>query len=80
LSFAVESEESSGRILHVKLLRPRPDNWMLEDSASLTPAAVAQFIRRALDTGWEPSQPGTPFELAEGAGERQSLSLVLKNG
>jgi len=65
MTFAAESVENPGRTLHVELVRPRPDNWMLEASAPITPTEVAGFIRKALDSGWKPSEPGSPFELAE---------------
>jgi hypothetical protein len=65
LSFAVEADANPGRVLHVSLARPRPDNWLAEASHPLTPGDVAEFIQRALDSGWDPSEPGPPFEIAD---------------
>jgi hypothetical protein len=68
LSFAVQADENPGRVLYVRLARPRPDNWLGKGSQALTPREVAQFIRRALDAGWDPSEPGSPFELTDSTG------------
>jgi hypothetical protein len=67
MTFAVEAAEASGRILHVTLARPRPDNWMLEGSTPVTPGEVATFVRVALQSGWNPTEPGSPFEVTESA-------------
>jgi hypothetical protein len=69
LTFAVEAAEHKGRLLHVELARPRPDNWhswySKTDVVPVTPSEVAKFIRQALRAGWNPVEPGSPFEITE---------------
>jgi hypothetical protein len=61
--FAVEAAERPGRVLHVALGRPRPDNWLLQGTSPVTPSEVERCIRRALQSGWIPAEPGAPFEM-----------------
>ncbi|WP_307874077.1 MULTISPECIES: hypothetical protein [unclassified Frankia] len=64
LSFAVERADPPGRsTLVVRLATPRPDNWIKAPAPSVQPAAVAAAIRQALERGWQPSRPGSPFVL-----------------
>lgn len=65
MAFAVEAAERPGRALHVKLALPRPDNWLEQTTSPVTPSDVEKFIRRALAAGWNPQEPGPPFEIAE---------------
>ncbi|ADP84369.1 hypothetical protein FraEuI1c_6385 [Pseudofrankia inefficax] len=64
LSFAVERANPPGRTaLVVRLATPRLDNWLMAPAAPLLPSAVASAIRQALEHGWRPSAPGSPFVL-----------------
>ena len=63
LTFAVVTDEAPGSTLVVTLDVARPDNWMHEPSASITPATVEGAIRQALLHGWRPEQTGSAFPL-----------------
>jgi len=63
MTFAVEHSGSAASTLIVTTTVPRPDNWLLKPSASVTPARVADAVRQALRSGWSPAQPGSPFML-----------------
>ena len=63
LTFAVVDEASPGSTLVVTLDVARPDNWLGEPSASVTPATVERAIRKALSNGWRPGQNGGTFPL-----------------
>jgi hypothetical protein len=65
MAFAVEAAEGPGRVLHVALDRPRPDNWLLQGTSPVTPSEVERGIRHALQSGWIPTEPGPPFEMLE---------------
>jgi hypothetical protein len=74
MTFAVEAAEASGCILYVTLARPRPDNWMLEGSTPVTPGEVAKIVSAALKSGWNPTEPGSRFEVAESAAASKASS------
>lgn len=64
LSFAVERADPPGcATLIVRLASPHPDNWMNAPASPVLPSAVASAIRQALDRGWQPDHPGSPFML-----------------
>lgn len=67
LTVGVEAEPG-GVVLVLVFGAARPDNWVGEPASIATPAAVEDGIRRALDAGWIPDQPGAPtfFEMATG--------------
>jgi hypothetical protein len=76
MTFAVEAADHEGRVLHVELARRRPDNWLSwyakEGIVPVTPSEVAAFIRQALDSGWNPAEPGPPFEITERVDEAKN--------
>ncbi|MFG1838163.1 hypothetical protein ACGFH8_06965 [Micromonospora sp. NPDC049175] len=73
LSFAVERTDPPGcATLIVELASPRPDNWVNATAAPVLPSAVASAIRQALERGWQPDHPGSPFMLNLGDGEQRS--------
>lgn len=63
LTFAVERAEEPGGVLVVSLPCARPDNWSGERTIAVRPVLVAGCVRRALDQGWDPGQPGPGFSL-----------------
>lgn len=61
-SVAVErSDPPSLCVLRLKTNFPRPDNWLCEPGASVTPKMIAASIRDALAHGWQPAQAGSAF-------------------
>ena len=36
---------------------PRPDNWMLEQAKTVTPALVRRIIKAGTEAGWDPEGP-----------------------
>ncbi|MGI5486046.1 hypothetical protein [Microtetraspora malaysiensis] len=63
LTVAVERSEEPGRVLVVSLPCARPDNSLGERTIAVRPALVAGCIRRAVEQGWNPGQPGSAFTL-----------------
>ncbi|WP_197048702.1 hypothetical protein [Streptosporangium roseum] len=63
LTVTVERAEEPGRVLVVSLPCARPDNWLGERTIAVRPALVAGCVRRALEQGWNPGQPGSAFTL-----------------
>jgi hypothetical protein len=64
LSFVVERAENPAGVLVVSLPAARPDNWLGAPATAIRPALVATCIRRALEQGWRPGQPGPAFTLS----------------
>jgi hypothetical protein len=63
LSFAVVNDHAPGSTLVVTLDAMRPDNWLQEPSAVVTPNMVELAIRKALSEGWHAQQGGGAFAL-----------------
>ncbi|MBB4936074.1 hypothetical protein FHR32_000379 [Streptosporangium album] len=63
LTVTVERTEEPGRVLVVSLPCARPDNRLGERTIAVRPALVAGCIRRAIEQGWNPGQPGAAFTL-----------------
>jgi len=64
LTFAVEDADESGQVLLVTTRYSRPDNCMRHDPGPpVTPAVVANAVRRARRAGWQPSSPGSAHRL-----------------
>ena len=53
----VQLDEKPGRVLLIRC-GPRPDNWINAPSEPVTPGRIAAAIRAALNTVWNPSEPG----------------------
>ncbi|MEV7013156.1 hypothetical protein [Streptosporangium sp. NPDC051022] len=62
-SFVVERAGEPGPVLVVSLPCARPDNPLGERTIAVRPALVAGCVRRALEHGWNPGQPGSAFTL-----------------
>ncbi|WP_180903647.1 hypothetical protein [Nonomuraea indica] len=63
LTVTVERVEEPGRVLVVSLPCARPDNRFGQRTIAVGPLLVAGCVRRALEQGWNPGQPGSPFVL-----------------
>ena len=63
LSFAVADESSAGTTLIVQLSGPRPEKWLTEPEATVTPVIIQQAVRSALARGWRATQRGAPYIL-----------------
>jgi hypothetical protein len=50
--------------LWIHLHRSRPDAWF-SDRTPITPKNIAQYIRTALEKGWQADRAGKPFILKE---------------
>jgi hypothetical protein len=60
LVVAVQLEGGRARLV-VELTKARPDNWLLADSAVVTPRDVAAFVRLGIARGWQPAGRGGTF-------------------
>ncbi|MGR3275808.1 hypothetical protein ACSYAD_11895 [Acaryochloris marina NIES-2412] len=63
LAAAVELYEQPGTTLLIIWSEPRPDNWLMEASSSITPQHITNAIRQGLLQGWEPAASGTTHTL-----------------
>ncbi len=63
LTFSVEFAEEPGQLLVVSLPFPRPDNDFGDRTLPIRPVIVAGCVRRAVEQGWNPGQPGSAFNL-----------------
>jgi hypothetical protein len=65
MTVAIQQDiDTSTTILHVQLYRGRPDAWF-SDTTPITPKNVEQYIRTALEKGWQADVAGKPFVLTE---------------
>ncbi|MFE1213137.1 hypothetical protein ACFW5L_28880 [Streptomyces albidoflavus] len=72
LTFAVEAAggEGPGTTLVVTTEQTHPGNWLLAEPGSVRPEHVADAVREALERGWDPDRPASPFLLDRSAGFR----------
>ena len=64
LRFTVQHEDGGATLVAI-CTGPRPDNWLKQPGAIVTPRLVSDVIRRGITAGWTPLQKGPVFELAE---------------
>src|SRR5688572_10635450 len=64
LTVAVEIADDARCTLVADLSRAHPANWFGDPSAPVTPAEVAELIRKAIAGGWEPTSPGGAFKIS----------------
>jgi hypothetical protein len=64
MTVAIVNDESSGSTLVATLDVARPDNWMHQRSAPVTPVIVERAIRTALAEGWRSDENGSAFAVA----------------
>jgi hypothetical protein len=62
-TFAVEHAADPGSTLAVTTNQPHPSNWIGRTPKAVLPSDVARAIRLALERGWTPRNPGSPFAL-----------------
>jgi hypothetical protein len=62
LRFTVQYEDGGATLL-ASCTEPRPDNWLDQPGAVITPHLVADVIRRAITAGWKPLEQGPTFKL-----------------
>lgn len=63
LTVAVSSDVPRSSSLVVTLAINRPDAWLHPGATAVTPCDVAELIRLAIKRGWNPSKPGSAFQL-----------------
>ncbi|KAI9134689.1 hypothetical protein [Acaryochloris sp. CCMEE 5410] len=63
LTTAVELYDQPGTTLIITWSEPRPDNWLMATSTSITPQHITNAIRQALRQGWEPALSGATYPL-----------------
>ncbi|MCC3408236.1 MAG: hypothetical protein JGK17_22130 [Microcoleus sp. PH2017_10_PVI_O_A] len=64
LHVAVEHAENSGSVLVIITDRPHPQNGSINHcEIPVRPSDVAQWIRQALQLGWQPTRSGIPFQV-----------------
>jgi len=63
LTVAVSSDVPRSSSLIATLATKRPDAWLHLGSTAVTPGDVAALIRLAIRRGWNPSKPGSAFQL-----------------
>ena len=54
---------SSGQTLRVTVPGLRSDNWMSLPGLTVTPGDISRWIPLALAAGWQPTKPGSTFEM-----------------
>ncbi|MEG4214165.1 hypothetical protein QUA27_01760 [Microcoleus sp. Pol14C6] len=70
LHVAVEHAENSGSVLVIITDCPHPQCWgSINKVIPVIPSDVAQWIRQALQLGWQPHRSGITFEV-QIAGQR----------
>ena len=62
-TYAVEHADDPGSTLVVTTNQPHPSNWLGGTAKAVLPSDVARSIRLALERGWVPTRPGSPFAL-----------------
>jgi hypothetical protein len=60
----------------VSLPFARPDNWHGERTIAVCPALVAGYIRRAIEQGGNPGQPGSAITLTVTVTENEQAVLL----
>jgi hypothetical protein len=73
LHVAVEHAENSGSVLVIITDRPHPQGcFRFSKVIPVIPADVAQWIRQAMQLGWQPQLPGKTFQvrIAGGCAEK----------
>ncbi|SNT29714.1 hypothetical protein SAMN05421812_104326 [Asanoa hainanensis] len=66
LTFVVGHAERTGAVLVASMPCAHPSNWIGLPSQPVLPGTVASCVRRAVTDGWQPGQPGPPFEVRVG--------------
>jgi hypothetical protein len=72
LHVAVEHTQKRGSVLVIITDRPHPQCWGTKEVKPVTPSDVAEWIRQAVQLGWQPSAIGNTFKvrIAGGCAEK----------
>ncbi|MEG3970629.1 hypothetical protein QUA00_23850 [Microcoleus sp. T2B6] len=63
LHVAIEHAQKPGSVLVIITDRPHPQCWRTNEVRPVTPCDAAQWIRQAVQLGWQPQLPGITFEV-----------------
>ena len=63
LHVAVQHAQEPGSVLVIMTDRPHPQCWGTNEVRPVTPSDAAQWIRQAMQFGWQPHLPGITFEV-----------------
>lgn len=63
LHVAVQHAQEPGSVLVIITDRPHPQCWGTNELRPVTPSDAAQWIRQAMQFGWQPQLPGITFEV-----------------
>ena len=63
LHVAVQHAQEPGSVLVILTDRPHPQCWGTNEVRPVTPSDAAQWIRQAMQFGWQPQLPGITFEV-----------------
>lgn len=63
LHVAVQHAQKPGSVLVILTDRPHPQCWGTKEVRPVTPSDTAQWIRQAMQFGWQPQLPGITFEV-----------------
>ncbi|BCM92598.1 hypothetical protein IAD21_04480 [Abditibacteriota bacterium] len=63
LILSIQDADVPGSTLVVALHQPQMSNWLQRLSSPVLPSQVADYVRRAINLGWQPTQHGKPFLL-----------------
>jgi hypothetical protein len=74
LHVAVNSVAKLGSVLVIITDRPHPQGLVSKQEVKpVTPSDVAQWIRQAMQLGWQPTRSGIPFQLQIAAGRAEKI-------
>ncbi|MEG5017507.1 MULTISPECIES: hypothetical protein [unclassified Microcoleus] len=59
----VEHAQKRGSVLVIITDRPHPQCWRTNEVKPVTPCDATQWIRQAVQLGWQPQLPGITFEV-----------------
>ena len=63
LHVTVQHAQEPGSVLVIITDRPHPQYWGTKEVRPVTPSDAAQWIRQAMQFGWQPQLPGITFEV-----------------
>jgi hypothetical protein len=63
LQVAVELADHPSSVLLILTAAPHSRNCFAEKFIQLTPRDIVEWIRKAIQSGWNPSEPGPQFRL-----------------
>ena len=75
MTLAVSSANSRSSTLVATLDTNRPDAWVASGDVAVNPRNVSAIIRRALAAGWNPAEPGKPFQLSADVADLESAGV-----